>query len=210
MDMAEHYDTVLTAPGRDGAAGLTVQLNLEVPEPDLSGVDALLDSEKLAALAEAFDVAEAPEPAVDHVRQALAHLAASNVRAAWPPLVIGVEGLFWAEALEDGYLDDDDRFTEKASRRGTSTNAIDIILALPMNERVQRFMRRRAFGGPANAFRHGRLHAVGEREQCVMWLLALVVWLDGARAWRPVFARLGGDCDDRSGPYHGLDGRRQR
>ena len=142
-------------------------------------------------MVEALTIAEAPEPAADHVRQALAHLAASDVRAAWPPLVIGVEGLFWAEALEEGFLDRDDRFTPKASRSGKATNAIDIILALPMNERVQRFMRRQAFGGPANAFRHGRLHEVGERAQCVMWLLALVVWFDGARAWRPVFTRLG-------------------
>jgi hypothetical protein len=190
--LAGTYDTILlTVPGRDGLASVIVQLNLDVPEPDLSGFEGLLEPDRLAALAEALNIAEAPAPAADRVRQALAHLAASDVRAARPPLVIGVEGLFWAEALEEGYLGDDDRFTEKANRRGKATNAIDIILALPMNERVQRFMRRQAFGGPANAFRHGRPHAVGERAQCVMWLLALVVWFDGARAWRPVFARLG-------------------
>lgn len=189
--MDENYDTILTVPGHDGTASIMVQLNLDVEEPDLSHVEALLDPETLAMLAEALAVAEAPQPAADHVRQALAHLAVSDVRAAWPPLVIGVEGLFWAEAIEEGYLDEDDRFTEKANRSGKATNAIDIILALPMNERVQRFMRRGAFGGPANAFRHGRLHRIGERKQIVMWLLALVVWFDGARAWRPVFARLG-------------------
>ena len=37
---------------------------------------------------------------------------------------------------------------------------------------------------PANAFRHGRPPAgVDEREQCLMWLLALVVWFDG-EGWR--------------------------
>jgi hypothetical protein len=190
--VAEDYDTILTVPGRDGVASLMVQLNLDVPEPDLSDVEALLEPEKLAALAEALDVAEAPEPAIDHVRQALAHLAAGDIRAAWPPLVIGVEGLFWAEALEEGCLGDDDRFTDKAARHGKATNAIDIILALPIKESVQRFMRRQAYGGPANAFRHGRLHDVGERAQCLMWLLALIVWFDGARAWRPVFERLAG------------------
>jgi hypothetical protein len=100
--VTEGYDTILTVPGRDGSASLIVQLNLGVPEPDLSDLEALLDPEKLAALTEALDVAEAPEPAVDHVRQALAHLAAGDIRAGWPPLVIGVEGLFWAEALEAG------------------------------------------------------------------------------------------------------------
>jgi hypothetical protein len=65
--VAEDYDTILTVPGRDGVASLMVQLNLDVPEPDLSDVEALLEPEKLAALAEALDVAEAPEPAIDHV-----------------------------------------------------------------------------------------------------------------------------------------------
>jgi hypothetical protein len=100
--VADTYDTILTVPGRDGLASVIIQLNLDVPEPDLSGVEALLEPDRLAALAEALNIAEAPAPAADHVRQALAHLAASDVRAAWPPLVIGVEGLFWAEALEEG------------------------------------------------------------------------------------------------------------
>jgi hypothetical protein len=37
----------------------------------------------------------------------------------------------------------------------------------------------KAFGGPGTAFRHGRVHEVGERQQCLLWLLALVMWIDG-------------------------------
>ena len=91
--------------------------------------------------------------------------------------------MFWAEAEEGGFVDAGGRFTEKAARSGKPTNAIDIILALPINERVQRFLKRFAFGGAANTFRHGRLDDVGERQQSMMWLLALVVWFDG-HGWR--------------------------
>jgi hypothetical protein len=39
--VTEGYDTILTVPGRDDSASLMVQLNLDVPEPDLSDVEAL-------------------------------------------------------------------------------------------------------------------------------------------------------------------------
>src|SRR5215217_4361373 len=183
----EHADTILSVPNRHGAASFMVHLNLEVDDPDLSGLDGLLEEDALAAMKEALSIADAAQPARDHIAHALDHLAAGDLRRAWPPLVIGVEGLFWAEAEEVGYLDAYGRFTEQAARTGKPTNAIDIILALPITERVQRFLRRFAFGGAANAFRHGRLHGVGERQQCLMWLLALVVWFDG-QGWRR-FAR---------------------
>jgi hypothetical protein len=179
----EHADTILSVPNRYGAAAFMVQLNLDVDDPDMSGIDGLLEQDALAAMEEALAIADAAAPAGDHVAHALAHLAADELRNAWPPLVIGVEGLFWAEAEEHGFLDDDGRFSAKAARSGPPSNAIDIILALPINPRVQRFLRRFAFGGPANAFRHGRLHGIGERQQCLMWLLALVVWFDG-EGWR--------------------------
>lgn len=181
--MTDDYDTILSVPNRYGAAQFMVKLRLDVDDPDLSGLDELLAPPTLAALREALAIAEAPMPARDHLEHALDHLTAGELRQAWPSLVIGVEGLYWAEAEEDGFLDGDGRFSDKAARQGRPTNAIDIILALPINERVQRFLRRYAFGGPANAYRHGRLHDVGEREQTLMWLLALVTWLDG-KGWR--------------------------
>src|SRR5436190_12229208 len=100
--MPEHYDTVLSVPGRDGAASMLVQLNLYVSEPDLSDLEALLEPEKLAVSVEALDVAEAPKPAIDHVRQALGHLVAGVVRAAWPPLVIGIEVFSGQKHLKRG------------------------------------------------------------------------------------------------------------
>jgi hypothetical protein len=51
--VADTYDTILTVPGRDGLASVIVQLNLDVPESDLSGVEALLEPDMLATLAEA-------------------------------------------------------------------------------------------------------------------------------------------------------------
>lgn len=179
----EDVDTILSVPNRHGAASFMVKLQLDVDDPDLSGLDELLSLEAIEAFRVALEVADVAAPAADHVRHALNHLAAGQLRDAWPPLVIGVEGLYWAEAEEDGFLDDQGSFTDKALRRGRPTNAIDIVLALPINERVQRFLRRFAFGGAANAFRHGRLHTVGERQQIHLWLLALVVWFDG-QGWR--------------------------
>jgi hypothetical protein len=75
-------------------------------------------------------------------------------------------------------LDGDGRFTVKATRAGTHDR--DRHHPRPADhEWVQRFLRRFAFGGAANAFRHCRLHGVGERQQCLMWLLSLVIWFDG-------------------------------
>jgi hypothetical protein len=179
----EFADTILCVPNRDGAAAFMVHLDLDVEDPDLSGIDALLERDALTAMKNALDIADAAEPARDHLNHALDHLGSGGLRLAWPPLVIGVEGLFWAEAEEGGFLDDRGRFTDKASRTGKPTNAIDIIQALPINKRVQRFLSRFAFGDSANAFRHGRLHGIGERQQCLIWLLALVVWFDG-QGWR--------------------------
>jgi hypothetical protein len=57
-----------------------------------------------------------------------------------------------------------------------------------MNEGVQRFLIRFAFGGEANAFRHGRLDPVGARHQCLVWLVALAAWVDGWGWPRPTQA----------------------
>jgi hypothetical protein len=177
-------DTVLTVPGEGGVAALTVSLMLDVDQPDLSPVETLLERDFLSVLSASLAVANAPQPSRDHIAHALDHLAAGEVRNAWPPLVIGIEGLFWAEAAAEGYVDKEGRFTAKAARQGKPRSAIDLLLAMPINERVQRFLRRSAFGGSANAFRHGRLHPAGERLQCLIWLLALVAWFDGSLAWR--------------------------
>jgi hypothetical protein len=138
-------------------ASMIVQLKLEVPELDLSDVAALLGPEKVAALAEALEVAEAPRPAVDHVRQALAHFAASEVvrpgrrsssvsRDCSGPRRSKRGTSTWWKALAG---------PPKACRRmnhalRTLADRVrptddDIIFALPMNERVQHFV---AVGAP--------------------------------------------------------------
>jgi len=88
--------------------------------------------------------------------------------------------LFWAEAEQRGYIDADGRFTAKApTKRDRPRSAIDIFAVLGINERVQRFLTRFAFGGEANAFRHGRVDPIGPRHQCLVWLVALAAWIDG-------------------------------
>jgi hypothetical protein len=181
--VGDGFDTILTVPDENGAAAFMVELTLDVATPDLSGLDPLLENRTLDHLALVLRRVDQPYPwAAEHLLHAFDHLRAGDFRQAWPPLVTGVEGLWWAVAEASGYLNDQDRFTAKASRSGKPTNVIDIILTLPINDRVQRFLKRDAFGGQGNAFRHGRLHEVGERQQCLLWLLTLVVWID-AYGW---------------------------
>jgi hypothetical protein len=41
-------------------------------------------------------------------------------------------------------------------------------------------LKRHAFGDAANVYRHGGADpVVGWKEQCELWLLAIVAWLDG-------------------------------
>ena len=178
--MDENVDTILTVPGEDAMAELMVSLRLEVEEPDLSNLDGLLDDAALTALGRAVSRTDQPYLwAAKHVEHAIGHLHAAEFLYASPPLVIGVEGLYWAVAEEKGYIDQRRHFTSKAGRTGTARNAADIIRGLPINERVQRFLTRHAFGGAANSFRHGTRPEVEEREQCLIWLLALTAWVDG-------------------------------
>jgi hypothetical protein len=51
--------------------------------------------------------------------------------------------------------------------------------SVPVQVRERRLLTRFAFGGEANAFRHGRLDPIGPRHQCLVWLVALAAWIDG-------------------------------
>jgi hypothetical protein len=181
--LTEGFDTTFMVPSQEGVAVVMVHLKLDVDVPDLSGLDDLVSAEVLGRIEQVMHRVELPYPwAAEHVLHAIRYLRRGEYLHAWPPLVIGVEGLFWAAAEKRGYIDEEGRFTEDAGRRGKPTNAIDIVLALPLNERVQRMLRKYAFGGSANVFRHGGKHEIGEQEQCRLWLLALVVWID-AYGW---------------------------
>jgi hypothetical protein len=174
-------DTYLPVPGPSGSAAFMIKLRLDVPNPDLSGLDELLTSRALDRLEAVLHEAEQPYPwAAQHVLHAITHLRLGEYDNAWPPLVIGLEGLFWAVAERDGFIDANGRFTAKAGRSGKPRSAIEIVGVLPLNERVKNVLRREAFGGGANEFRHGRQHQQGTRKQCELWLLALVMWIS---AW---------------------------
>jgi hypothetical protein len=65
-----------------------------------------------------------------------------------------------------------------AASRDRTPSAIAVFAVLGMNDRVQRFPARRAFGGQANAFRHSRVDPAGPRHECLVWPVALAAWLD--------------------------------
>lgn len=92
--MNSDYDTTLTVPGAQGAASFMIRLRLDVPEPDLTGLDDLLEDRALDELERVLNQVDQPYPwATEHVLHALDHLRRREYRHAWPPLVIGVEGL---------------------------------------------------------------------------------------------------------------------
>jgi hypothetical protein len=173
-------DTVFSVPG-PGGKNLLVSLVLDVDDPDLTPVENLLTAPMLEVLAKAAAAADQPYSwAAEHVVHAIDHLRAQEYVHAWPPLVTGVEGLFWAEAEQRGFIDASGRFTATApTTRDRPRSAIDVFVLLGMNERVQLFLTRFAFGSEANAFRHGRLDPIGPRHQCLVWLVALAAWIDG-------------------------------
>jgi hypothetical protein len=180
LEMHLTPDTVFSVPGRNGNH-LLVALVLDVDDPDLTPVENLLTPPMLGVLAQAAAAADQPYSwAAEHIVHAIEHLRAQEYVHAWPPLVTGIEGLFWAEAEQRGFIDASGRFTVTAPTTfDRPRSAIDIFAVLGMNERVQRFLTRFAFGGEANAFRHGGLDPVGARHQCLVWLVALAAWIDG-------------------------------
>src|SRR3712207_2320547 len=127
-------DTYLTIPDETGMqAAVTVALVLDVDKPDLVGFGDLLDATVLEAMAGAVTRAQQPYPwAAAHIRHAIDHLLIGELTNAWPPLVIGVEGLYWGEAEQEGYVDNRARFTEKAGRGGRARSVIDIFDVLPI------------------------------------------------------------------------------
>ena len=152
-------------------------------------MEELLRPYVLDGLEEAVGRADQPNTwAADHVAHAIGHLRAREFIHAWPPLVMGVEGLFWGAATREGYLDPDGNYAPQATRAdgtrrsGRPQAAPDVIALLTINDRVQRFLKRHAFGSDANAFRHGLRPQNGERWQCLVWLLALCAFAD--RYWQ--------------------------
>ncbi len=100
-------DTYLTVPDATGMqAAVMVTLLLDVHKPDLAGLDDLLDPDVLEAMARAVTKAQQPYPwAAEHIGHAVDHLLVGELTNAWPPLVIRVEGLYWGEAEQEGFVD---------------------------------------------------------------------------------------------------------
>lgn len=156
---------------------------------DASVMDQLLYPFVLDVLRDTVTRADQPNTwASGHVKHAIDHLQEGEFLHAWPPLVTGVEGLFWGAAMREGYLDGEGNYTPRATKsdgttlKGRPRAASDVIGLLTINERVKSFLNRHAFGTEANAYRHGLRSSEGERWQCLIWLLALVAFAD--RYWQ--------------------------
>ena len=182
--MSTDPDTVFSVPGPEGN-NLLVSLLLDVPEPDLAPVEDMLARPVLDVLAQAVTGADQPFAwAAAHVVHAIDHLRVREYIHTWPPLVTGVEGLYWAEAEQRGLIDAQGRFTGADEPRPAAE--CHRRLRRPRHERARRrFLNRVAFGGEANSFRHGRVDPIGPRHQCLVWLVALAAWIDGCGWPRP-------------------------
>ena len=97
--MSAAPDTTFTLLRDDGS---TVQVSVRLEpdgRPDRWVLDDLLLEYVLDGLLECVARADLPNPwAVEHVYHAVSHLRQGEWTQAWPPLVIGVEGLFWSVA----------------------------------------------------------------------------------------------------------------
>lgn len=179
------WDTLLSVPGPDWSAALMLQLKLEGTPLDLPQLTAeLLSPAVYEAVETAIAIARPNEWTARQISQALNFMRQGDFVLAWPLLVIGVEGLHWEEAERGGFIDPETgRVTAGDSAGKTARDAHDLFRALPINERVRKTLSRYAFGAEANAFRHGRIGSWGEQQQCAIWMLALIAWLDGS-GWR--------------------------
>jgi hypothetical protein len=185
QDPATEPDTILTVPARNWSAAIQLHLQLEGAALDIEQLaDQLLVPAVFQPLDDAIDIARPPEWSARQLREALRHLQARDYVLAWPLLVTAVEGLYWEEAESKGLLDPEtSKILDGPLAGQVARDAHDIFRTLPMREPVRRAMSRYAFGSEANAFRHGRQERWGERQQCAIWILALITWFDGA-GWR--------------------------
>jgi hypothetical protein len=173
-------DTGLFIPRRAGGAAFQVELTLEVPDQQLPDLTGLLAPEVLDAIVAA--VADADQP-YDHARayvtEGITKIRAGDFVAATPLLGQGLEALFRGIAEARGLIDDRGRLAAGSARAGRKAVATDLVLALPINHRVQRMLNRFAFGDEASIYRHGGIHPrVDQKAQCLIWLLGTVAWLD--------------------------------
>jgi hypothetical protein len=176
-DPTAGHDTVLVVPESAGGVALVVQLNLM--QPPVADLRAFRTAPYLDALRGAVGAVPAvyARPA-QHVAHALEHVSSGEFDHAWPSLVIGVEGLFWAAAEQLGVLAANGTVATTNGRRRHARSANDVIAACPISATVRTMLARDAFGSTANALRHGRGGNHDVARQCDLWLLALCAWFD--------------------------------
>jgi hypothetical protein len=174
-------DTCLCIPGDNGAAAGVVRLALENNPACLPDLRALLYPEWLDMIDRAVQRANQPHyHARVFVSDAIAKLREGEYVSATPLLVNGAESLFRATARSRGIIDAMGVIQPGHRHAGKKAVGRDLVLCLPINKRVQRMLTRFAFGDAANTYRRGGEHpTVSWKEQCTLWLLAIIAWLDG-------------------------------
>lgn len=178
-DVPSAPDTGLSIPRRRGGGAFYVSLSLDVPEQQLPDLEGLLDPRVLHAISAAVSDADQPyEHARAYITEAITKISAGDFVTATPLLGQGLEALFRGVAEARGLIDQHGTLAASSARAGRKAVATDLVLALPINARVQRMLNRFAFGDQASTYRHGGIHRIDQRAQCLIWLLGAVAWLD--------------------------------
>jgi hypothetical protein len=104
----------------------------------------------------------------DWLRHGLEHAREGDWLQAMPPLTWGFEGAIFNGAVAAEVI---------AARKGKKLAAEKVIKAIELDEELEEFAIRLVFGGPGNAFRHGRPENKA-RDQALLQIVALVGWID--------------------------------
>lgn len=104
----------------------------------------------------------------DWLQHGLKHAHDGDWLQAMPPMTWGFEGAIFNGAVAAEVI---------AAREGKKLAAEKVIKAIKLDEELEVFATRLVFGGPGNAFRHGRPENKA-RDQALLQIVALVGWID--------------------------------
>lgn len=144
----------------------------EVHEAVLDALEEILDSVPVLKAVEGA-LKEMPflsEDQREWLAHGLEHARKREWRQAVPPLIVGFEGALYAAAIDAKAI---------AVKGGKLLPAEKIIKAIELGEAYEVFALRLVFGGPGNAFRHGRPETPA-REQTLLAIVAIIGWIDSA------------------------------
>lgn len=128
--------------------------------------------------------------AIQHVVHGLDHLRRGEYVDAWPPLLVGLEGLIRRHATRVGIIDEHGTVIRSGKRPGIE----GIYKELGVPPYYERFLQRRVYAGTGHPFRHGFAND-GVEVQMVCAAVAVCGWLEftgDRRAMDALIAKLDG------------------